>query len=662
MSDLPSPSQSIQRVVQLQAAGRLEEAEALCRRVLESQCPESAVVNHLLGFLNHQLGRTELAAQLIGRAVSLNPREPEFLCNLGAVLLAGGKPAESTQACRQALVLRPEFPEALVNLGNALAAAGQYNEAAQAYRQAISLRPGMPETYNNLGNVLRELDKPDEAIAAYRQAMALRPEYADAHANLGIALQQTGRIDEAIDALNAAVNLRPNHPETLNSLGNTLIERDRLDDAIAMFRRALALQPNHARAQNNLGAALLKQKDYDGAIKCYHLALAIEPCFAEAHANLGLTLQAMGKTDEAIASFRRAIDARPQYADALTYLAASLAVKGLLDEAIALNQQALQMQPEHADGHMSLALFLLSQGRFREGWPEYEWRRRTKTTLINHGAPEEKQWRGEDLRGRRILIYCEQGRGDVIHYARYVPLVAQRGGRVILEAYPELRRLLQTLPGVEQMVELKGAVPSFDLHCQLPSLPYIFDTTLETIPASVPYLHADPKLAEAWRQRVGRAGDGLKIGLVWAGNPDHSNNHNRSMHLEDFAPLREIGGVQFFSLQLGDPARQIAAATNPLEITDWTGELEDYADTAALVENLDLIISVDTSVAHLAGAMGKQVWVLVSHPADFRWLLDRRDTPWYPTMRLFRQNLTRTWDTPLKSLVSGLREFAESKR
>jgi hypothetical protein len=393
------------------------------------------------------------------------------------------------------------------------------------------------------------------------------------------------------------------------------------------------------------------------AIANHRHALELKPDLIDAITALGTALRKNGQLDEAITCFQRALFLKPQNADALTFLGAAMQERGEVTEAVALHRRAIALQPQHHEAHLNLAFLLLSQGNFREGWPEYEWRGR----IGNSGKPERDfacpQWRGEDLEGRRILIHAEQGLGDAIQFVRYVLWVADRGGKVVLECYGELERLFRGIAGVEELVLTGSPLPHFDLHCPMLSLPLAFGTTLESIPAKTPYLHADAILIEHWAKRISPSDDRLKVGLVWAGRPTHFNNRNRSIPLTLFSRLGGVSGVRYFSLQKAQTSGNQSAAVAGFEMTDWTDELTDFADTAALVANLDLVITVDTAIAHLAGAMGKPAWVLLPHPADFRWLLERDDSPWYPTLRLFRQTRSRDWEEPLARVVQNLRSL-----
>jgi hypothetical protein len=359
------------------------------------------------------------------------------------------------------------------------------------------------------------------------------------------------------------------------------------------------------------------------------------------------------RIDESIVAFRRAVQIKPDYAEAHNNLSGALYQRGQIDEATAAAARAITLEPDYAEAHWTLALILLTQGNFAQGWREYEWRwRRDSFTTPRRNFPQPR-WDGGDLHGERILLHAEQGIGDTLQFVRYAPMVAQRGGRVILECQRALKRLFSQLPGVEEIVEAGEPLPSFDLHCPLMSLPLVFQTELASVPASIPYLKSDAKLWAAWKSRLESESTGRRIGLAWAGSPTQRRDRNRSMKLAQLGPLARIPNAIFYSLQKGEAGKE--PPPQGLTIRDFTGELNDFADTAALLECLDLILTVDTAVAHLAGAMGKPVWTMLAFSPDWRWLLNRDDSPWYPTMRLFRQPRIGDWATPVSQIERWLR-------
>jgi Flp pilus assembly protein TadD len=694
MGDI-SIEQTMTLAIQHHQAGRLQEAEQLYRQILARQ-PGHVMAMHHLGMIAHQVGRNDIAVDLLRRVITLNPNLPEAHSNFGNVLRIEGQLDEAIAACRQAIALRPNYAEAHNNLGLALKDKGQPDEAIAAYHQAIALKPNYAEAHNNLGIALMDKGQLDEATAACRRAIKLKPNYAEAHNNLGNSFQIKGQTEEAIAAYRQAIALRPNYAKAVGNLGKVLKEKGKLDEAIAAYRQAIVLNPNYAETHNNLGIALTDKGQLDEAIAAYRQAIKLKPNFAEAHNNLGFSLRDKGQHEEAMVACRQAITLKPRFPEAHSNLGNALRDKGLLDEAIVAYRQAIMLRPgfseamsnlgnalrdngqleeavdsyrraialkpDLADAHYNLALTLLLCGDFQPGWEEHEWRWKCTNFPSARRNFSQSQWNGGALETCTLLLHTEQGLGDAIQFIRYLPLVVQRGGKIIVECRAELQRLLRTMHEKCKILARGEPLPAFDLHCPLLSLPLVFGTMLDNIPKTVPYLHADMQDAKKWQERM----DGqlpivkvVKVGLVWAGKlkPDP----NRSMKLSSLAPLGQVPGVRFFSLQKGTAAAEAKTPPTGMELVDWTSELKDFADTAALIANLDLVISIDTSVAHLAGAMGKPVWTLLPFNSDWRWLLERQDSPWYPTMRLFRQETPGDWQTPIQKLTEELSRFATIK-
>jgi len=532
--------------------------------------------------------------------------------------------------------------------------AGRLQEAERLYRQVLARQPEHADAMHNLAVIALQVGRNDAAVEMIRRAIVLNPNHSEAHYNLGTALQNKGQLDEAIAAFRQAIALNPNLPEAHNNLGNALKDKEQFDEAIAAYRQAISLSPNFPEAHNNLGVALKDKGQLDEAIAACRRAIALRPNYAEAHYNLGNALKEKGQPDEAIAAYRRAIALNPKLPEAHSNLGNALKDKGQLDEATIAYRQATALGPNLPEGHHNLSLSLLARGEFQQGWEEYEWRWKCKDFPSPARNFVQPQWDGCPLEDRTVLLHTEQGLGDAIQFIRYLPLVAQRGGRIILECQAELQRLFQTIAGSCQIVARGQPLPAFDLHCPLQSLPRVFGTNLANIPNIVPYLHADAEDARRWQHRLASHSPNVRVGLAWAGSPTHKNDRNRSIKLARLAPLGQAPGVRFFSLQKGEAAAEAKTPPPGMELVDWTEELKDFADTAALIDNLDLVIAVDTAVVHLAGAMGKLVWTLLPFVADWRWLLERQDSPWYPTMRLFRQPRIGDWDSVVTRVVEAL--------
>jgi tetratricopeptide (TPR) repeat protein len=653
--------------ISLKHQERLAEAAA-CFRAARDLTPDDPKAHNNLGIALKDQGRMDEAVACYRRALDLKPDDAEVLHNLGDALRAQARPDEV--AIRQRVAdLQPDNPEAQLNLGVALRAQGRTDDAIICFRRAIEIRPDYPGALNHLGNALRTQGRSDEAIACLRRAVDLKPDYVEAYNNLGIALQAHalqghGSRDEAVACYRRALELRPDAPEILNNLGTALQEQARLEEAVACYRRAIDLNPGFGEAHNSLGAALQEQGRPDEAVACYRRAIALKPDYPGAYNNLSTALQEQGLLDEAVDSCRRAIDLDPDFGEAHNSLGTTLLEQGHLDEAIACYRRAIDLNPDYADAHCNLAMALLARGNLAAGWEENEWRWKTPQMAKAYRGFAQPQWRGEAAAGQTLLVHAEQGFGDSLQFCRYAPLAAARGLRVIVEAPRPLVRLLRSLPGVAQVVTHGEALPAFDLHCPMLSLPLALGiTTLAAIPSTVPYLHADSAQVAAWRARLAAmANQGPRIGLVWAGNPrEHlpsgsAVDRRRSIGPEPLAPLFDLPGLHFFSLQKDGPA-----APPDFPLTDFMREMGDFADTAALIANLDLVISVDTSVAHLAAALGKPVWLLDRFDPCWRWLVGRRDSPWYPTLRLFRQPNPGDWRSVVETVRAELRSFVRDR-
>ena len=434
----------------------------------------------------------------------------------------------------------------------------------------------------------------------------------------------------------------------------------RIDEAERSFLQVLAIRPHHTDSLHLLGVIAYQTGRHDLAVDLISKAIAINPGEASAHSNLGNLFLHQGRLDEAVASYRRAIGLRPNFPTALNNLGNTLRARQAPDEAVACYRQAIDLGSDDPETHYNLAMALLARGDMEAGWEEHEWRWRTQQFIAARRDFTQPQWRGEAAQGRTLLIHAEQGYGDTLHFCRYATLAAARGLRVIVETPKPLERLLRGLSGVDQVVTPAEAPPEFDLHCPMLSMPLALGTTIETIPGQMPYLYADPAQVEAWRIRLAGPGErGPRIGLAWAGDPRKhllsaaAVARRRSVGLGALAPLFEVSGLNFVSLQKDDPA-----PPGRFPLTDFMEEMEDFADTAALVANLDLIISIDTSVAHLAAALGKPVWLLNCFDPCWRWLVGRRDSPWYPTVRLYRQLRPGDWNSVVAEVADDLRSLA----
>jgi tetratricopeptide (TPR) repeat protein/ADP-heptose:LPS heptosyltransferase len=518
------------------------------------------------------------------------------------------------------------------------------------------LRRIQAQLYSMVGASLYQANRLPEALQAMRGAAAANPKSWEYHSNIGLILTAMDRFDEAAEALRHGLAAEPKSAPLHFNLGVALRRRGNVPEAIAEYRQAIALQPNEPQYHQNLATSLAHEGDTPAAAAEFEKAIALRPDFADALYGLANAQMTMEQPEAAVIVLQKAVQLTPSDAEGWHTLSDALRRAGRCTEAIVAAEKAVALNPDYHLAHNHLGVLYLLTGDFRRGWSHCEHRLKLQSPGVFRPTFTQPAWDGGNLHGKRILLYPEGGFGDTIQFSRYAPLVAQRGGKVILGCGPALARLFQTISGVTELAVSGVHVPDFDVQCPMMTLPMLLDTTLENVPADVPYVHADPRAAEQWRRRL-PAERVLKIGLVWAGNPKMSNDHIRSIPLRRFAHLAKIPNVWFCSLQKGPAGQQVAGAKE-MQLADFTAELNDFADTAALVANLDLVIAVDTAVAHLAGALGRPIWMLTRFAPDWRWVLDRDDSPWYPTMRLFRQTRSGEWDDPIDRLTAALRKRA----
>jgi tetratricopeptide (TPR) repeat protein len=563
----------------------------------------------------------------------------------GLALHQEGRLAQAQESCRQVLRIQPEHYDALHLLGVIAYQTGNPLQAVELIGRAIELNPNNATAYSNRGLALQGLKRPDEALDSYDRALELKPDFAEASSNRGNALKDLKRLDEALDSYDRALELKPDFAEACNNRGFALQELKRLDEALESYDRALMLKPDYAEAYTNRANALQELKRSDEALDSYDRAIKLNPDDAVAFYNRGLALQELKRLDEALDSYDRALKLKPDYAEA--YSNRGLALKELkrLDEALDSYDRALKLKPDFADGHLNLALCRLLMGDFARGWEGYEWRWHSEQIEKQLGKKRnftQPLWLGaESLQGKTILLHSDQGLGDALQFCRYAKLAGELGARVILEVPKPLMELLSNLEGVAQLVEKGGALPAFDYHCPLLSLPLAFGTDLNTIPSYNGYIASNPGKVADWRAKLGERTK-PRIGLVWSGSTAHANDQNRSIALGDLVEHlpRQF---QYVSLQKEVRDADYETLVSHPDILHFGERLNDFADTAALCELMDVVVSVDTSVAHLAGAMDKPVWILLPFIPDWHWLLDREESVWYSSARLFRQDRNGGW-------------------
>ncbi len=508
------------------------------------------------------------------------------------------------------------------NRGVAFAQQGRLDEAMPWFQQAFQLDPTNADACNNIASICEMQQRYDEAVAYYRQAVSLKPTHVQAHYNLGIVLHKQGKPDEAIASYERVLSMQSNHLDARNNLGNVLKDLGRLDEALVCYRHVLRLKPDFAEVHVNVGIVLGEQRDWEGAIACYKHALQLKPQYAEAYTNMGIALVKLGRFEEAMQCYN----------------------------------QALRIRPDFGGAHWNRALLLLMQGDFAQGWPAYEWRWTEHAKAMRHFP--QAQWNGSDLHGRTILLHAEQGHGDTIQFIRYAPLVKQRGATVIVECQRSLMGLLASVAGIDKLVARNTPLPAFDIQAPLLSLPGIFRTDLATIPATIPYLGVEANVVRHWREVLSSVPEHIRVGIAWQGSPTNTNDRQRSIPLTHFKRLADVPGVQLISLQKGPGTAQLRGLAEPFPVLDLESRMGDdntsFLSVAAIMKNIDLVISCDSAVGHLAGALGVPVWLVLPHIPDWRWLLLREDTRWYTTMRLMRQSKAYDWDGVFERMAGEL--------
>lgn len=645
----------------LRAAGNLAAAEGVYRNVL-AVAPNFHPAYHALGLLAYGAGKLPLAADLITHAIRIDGSTPVYHRNLGEMLRRLGRLDEAIAAGRQATALSPNDLDAFYNLGLALTDKGEHAAAVQSYRRALELNPSHNLSWNNLGSALEKMGDKDGAEQAYARAVALNPQHAEALINLGSCYNGQGKLDEASNCFRAAIAANPDLPEAYLHLGGILKKREKFADALPLFRKALALRPDHFETLLNLGSICQEQKLMDEAERCYRRALELRPGAADAYYFLASLLFKTLRLEEAVAAYRQVLAAKPDHADAHNNLGFVYQELGRLEEAEPCYLRALELRPVFAECRLHLSLNYLLRGKFAEGWAEYE----SRTDLKKQAAQRPKipvaEWRGEPLTGRRLLLIKEQGFGDQIQFIRYARLLQEQGATVDALVDAELVRILGTAPGLRQAAA--GILSNdYDYWTLLLNVPGRLGTNLSNIPADIPYLRVDTAQAEAWRTRLDGIAQGrTKIGIVWSGRPTHNNDRIRSMKLNQLLSLFSIKNTAWFSLQKGASTAQLAEMPAGHELHDLGNEFKDFSDTAAAIEALDMVVSVDTSVVHLAGALGKPTWVFIPYNPDWRWMMEREDTPWYPAMRLFRQERLGDWTATIDKMAKALQQKMKRAR
>jgi len=587
---------------------------------------------------HHQSGQLQDAKQIYCNILQIEPKHSDANHNLGLLLVQEAQPDAALVFFMAALESNPNSTQFWVSYIDTLIHVKQFDMAEKILKEGRA---------NGLeGEVFDRLETSLASQVEYNHSHLLQTQIDSI-----LTRYFKGQTQEALNSLEILLINHPNESLLYNIRGSFFESLGQLDEAVNNFKQALKIKPGFMEAHYNLGNALQKSGQLNTAVKCYEQALAIEPGFADAHYNLGIAHQHLGQLESALMSYEQTLKIKPDFAEAHCNVGIILQDLGQVNGAITYYKQALKFNPDYIDARWNLSLAQLLTGSFKESWANYEWRWKTKVHEPERHYPK-PFWNGSSLTDKTLFLYCEQGAGDAILFIRYVKVVSSSVTKIIVECPPSLYRLFSTIMEIDTLVTQGDNVPYFDFHAPLLSIPGILNTTLENIPANIPYFFSD----NCTTASISAKQDILKIGIVWAGNPTQRDDKKRSVNLSWFSTIINIAGTQFYSLQVGDQSNDLKKGNVTSRIIDLGDLLGDYADTASIINQLDLVITVDTSVAHLAGAMGKPVWVLLSFSAYWVWLLNRHDSPWYPTARLFRQKELNNWESVFTEVNQALKE------
>lgn len=640
---MPDVSQLLQTAVGLHRGGQLDQARQIYQQIL-AQDPRHANALNLLGLIGWQTGRFTEAVEHLLQAIAIDGTQAAFFGNLAEARRGLGQIDEAVECYVKAAKLQPQAAIVPLNLGTLLEHAGRYDQAVAAYTRAIELAPQDVRPQYHLASTLEKQGKLAEAAARYERALAIDAGHLASVLGLATTRQKQGDFAAAATLHQRAVQAEPTRPERHFDLANALQYGRQFAEAIASYRKAIDLDPNYADAYCNLGNALREHGQLAEALTCAQRAVELRAESAPAQSNLGVVLQDSGRLAEAQQRFERAIELDPLRAEFALNLGTVLRDQGHAAEALDQFERALQLQPDYAQALCSRGMALLSLGRFRPGWQGYE--HRIGLPQFDTATFPQPRWDGGPLAGRTLLIHCEQGLGDTLQFIRYVKLARERAGdgRVIVAAQTALLPLLSQ-SGFAELVPNDRPLPPFDVQVPLMSLPLVFGTEVETVPRDVPYLAADKTRVEHWRHALAKY-PGRRIGIAWQGRPSFRGDLLRSTPLQSFAPLADVSGARLISLQKGPGVDQLAGLAGRFEVVDLGDALDRegaFLDTASVMSHLDLVVTTDSAIAHLAGALGVRVWVALAIGPDWRWMVEREDSPWYPTMRLFRQTQVGQW-------------------
>lgn len=645
------------KAVALTQLGRFEDAVRSYDDALKLK-PDHMPAHNNKGSALKSLNRLSEALACFDEAIGLQPAYPEAHYNRANVLRDLGRLEEALHGLDMTIELKPDYAEAYTSKATMLRQLGRGDDALQCANTAIALAPQLAEAYWARGNLLQDAGRLHQALEDYEQAIALNPAVARAHHSKGNVLQRLNRPQEAVRCFECAIALNPLSAEAHYDRANALKDLGQWLEAVRAFDRAIAIRLDYADAYNDKGNVLQRLDRPLGAIESYERAIALRPDYAQAYSNRGNVLKDLGRLDEALESFETAIELEPGLAEVYNNRGNVLKLLKRFDEAFESFDRATALKANFADAYLNKATCTLLTGNCGEGWPLYEWRKTVAEATEYRSFPQ-PGWAGtQSLEGKALYVYAEQGLGDAIQFCRYALLARAKGARVILAVQQRMKRLVESLGQGIEVVALTTPLPAFDYHAALMSMPLAFGTTHDRCPAPVPYLRAEPERVEMWKRRIGP--EGFKIGICWQGNKRARIDVGRSFPLRLFEAIGEVPSVRLISLQKYDGVEQLSDLPSAMRVETLGDEFDAgpdaFLDTAAVMECLDLVIASDTAIVHLAGALGRPVWVALKHVPDWRWLLDRTDSPWYPTMQLFRQPERDDWPSVFAAMRAQLSE------
>lgn len=652
----PETASLIRDGLALHRQGRFNEAGVIYKKALAIDQNHFDALQ-LMGTLCAQNNNLENAIAFLDRALKINPNHVASLVNRGNVLMTLKQYERAAESYQHANAIDAHIAENHFNLGVAFQELGRLEDAITAHTNALEVHSAYPQAYLNRGHALHVLGRKEDAVADFEYAIHLRPDHPQAYRARGRALQDLERLEEALSSYMHALEIDPDCAEDHTHLGDVQQHLLRFEDALASYSRAIEMRPDYAHAFSSRGVALQELGRLEEALASQLRAIELAPQYAQAHCNRGNALMGLQRIDEALECYARAIEIKPDYAQAYCNRGNALRELNRLDEAVVEFDRAVEINPGFAEPYLGKAFATLLRGDYQQGWPLYEWRWERGTTRKKKKIFTQALWLGlENVQGKTILLHAEQGLGDSIQFCRYAKLLKELGARVLLEIPKPLAVLLSGLEHVDVLIEKGDPLPAFDYHCPLLSLPLAFKTEVYFIPNAVPYLYSTAARRKVWSERLGLKTK-FRVGLAWSGSIINKNGNHRSLALGQLMAYLPAD-IEYVSLQ-PQVRESDQDALEVSGIRHFGQQIDCFADTAALCDLVDMVLSIDTSVAHLAGAMGKTTWVLLPHAPDWRWLLERTDSPWYPTLKLYRQNAQRRWEPLLEYVADDLQALAK---